>query len=67
MMDNYLAELAKSRADLVKELLSINWSYSGRQSKVEEINKQIEQIDKMIDRVLEPNTAQFNSKGKDNG
>lgn len=53
-MDNYLAELAKSRASLIDKMMEINWSYTGRREKVETIQAEIAKIDAMIDKVIEP-------------
>lgn len=53
-MDNYLAELAKSRGRLLDEMMSIGWSYNGRSEKVRVIQEEISKIDSMIDKVIEP-------------
>jgi predicted nuclease with TOPRIM domain len=54
MMDNYLAELAKSRANLLDFMTSLNTSYSTNREKYDLIKKEVEKIDEMIDRVLVP-------------
>lgn len=56
-MDNYLAELAKSRGQLLEAMMNTNWSYTGRADKIRTIQEEIAKIDAMIDKVIEPPEA----------
>lgn len=53
-MENYLVELAKSRASLLNEMMKISWSYTGKSDKVATIQAEVAKIDAMIDKVIEP-------------
>lgn len=53
-MENYLVELAKSRGQLLKAMMEVSWSYTGRSQKLETIQAEIAKIDAMIDKVIEP-------------
>lgn len=45
-------ELLKQREFLLKQLfVELNWSYDKRESKVDEINKQIKIIDELLEKV----------------
>lgn len=61
-MDNYLAELAKSRGELLKQIAESSFTYAYGKEKREELKAQIEQIDLMIDRVLTPKAPKATHK-----
>lgn len=51
-MDNYLAELAKSRGQMLQEIADANWGYEAGKQKIAALREEVEKIDRMIDKVL---------------
>jgi len=61
-MENYLVELAKSRKTIVDAILNTNFSFTGHTMKMNELNKQLQKIDELIDKVIEPTQTKEESK-----